>query len=303
MNTWQALILGIVEGITEYLPVSSTGHLLLTQRILGIPSSESADAFAISIQAGAILAVLFLYFNRVRSIALGALGKSPQGFRLGLRILVAFLPAAIIGLFFENGIKRYLFGGNTWGLWPILLAWLLGGIAILVVDRWKLHHRRMGDDDGALDTMTFQMALLIGLIQCLALWPGMSRSLVTILGGLLVGLPLAAAVEFSFLLGLVTLGAATAYDTLKHGTAMLEAYGPLSVSVGFLASLLSAIFAVKWMVSYLHKHGLAIFGWYRILLALGVAAFLLSTPNDKSHPPTQNPPTTKPTSPHPLTHA
>ena len=133
MDWWKALILGIVEGLTEYLPVSSTGHLLLTQRALGIPASASADAFAICIQAGAIVAVLGIYFSRVRQMFFGIIGKDPQGLRMAINVIAAFLPAACIGLLLEKPIKRYLFGGEAWGLWPIVAAWFFGGVAILVV--------------------------------------------------------------------------------------------------------------------------------------------------------------------------
>lgn len=274
MDWWQALILGIVEGVTEYLPVSSTGHLLLTQRLLGISHSESADAFAICIQAGAILAVLGLYFSRVRQMFMGVLGRNPAGWQLSLNILVAFSPAAICALLLEKTIKKYLFGGDVWGIWPIVAAWFVGGVAILAVGAWQ---RRSGTQRGGceLNELTWRMALVVGLIQCLAMWPGVSRSLVTIVGGVIVGLSLPAAVEFSFLLGVVTLGAATAYDGLKYGREMLDSFGPLALFLGFLGAWVSAVLAVKWMVGYINKHGMQIFGYYRIALALIVTVLLL----------------------------
>jgi len=206
MNWWQAMLLGIVEGITEYLPVSSTGHLLLTQRLLRIPASEAADAYAICIQAGAILAVLGLYWPQVKKMLLGLLGKEPAGLRLAVNIVVAFLPAAVIGVLFDKKIEEYLFG-----LWPITAAWFVGGLAILAVSRWRRMHRTGAHEGGGLASLTIPMALTVGFAQCLAMWPGTSRSLVTILAGILVGLNLGAAVEFSFLLGVVTLTAATAF--------------------------------------------------------------------------------------------
>lgn len=276
MEWWHALILGIVEGLTEYLPVSSTGHLLLTQRALGIPKSNSADAFAICIQAGAILAVLGLYFSRVREMTLGVLGKNPQGRTLAVNIIVAFLPAACAGLLLEKPIKKFLFGGEALGLWPTVAAWFVGGAAILAVSWWR--GRRTTDPSSklTLNALTWRMALLIGIIQCIAMWPGVSRSLVTIVGGLLVGLSLPVAIEFSFLLGLLTLTAATALDGLKYGKEMLETFGPLPIALGFLGAWLSAILAVKWMVAYLNRHGMQIFGYYRIALAIGVAALILN---------------------------
>lgn len=273
MEWWQALILGIVEGVTEFLPVSSTGHLLLTQRMLGIGQSESADAFAICIQAGAILAVLGLYFSRVRQMVYGVFGRDPVGLRLSINTIVAFMPAVVFGLLLEKTIKKYLFGGDAWGIWPIVAAWFVGGVAILAVGTWQ---RRSGRREAGcgLEFLTWRMALIVGLIQCLAMWPGVSRSLVTIVGGLVAGLSLPAAVEFSFLLGLLTLSAATAKDGLEYGQEMLNAFGPLALFVGFLGAWISAVLAVKWMVGYLRKHGMQIFGYYRIILAVVVAALL-----------------------------
>lgn len=276
MEWWQAVILGIVEGLTEYLPVSSTGHLLLTQRLLGIESSETADAFAICIQVGAILAVLGLYFGRIKQMALGWVGRDPEGFRLGLNIIAAFLPAAFVGLALEELIKKYLFAGDAWGFWPTVVAWFVGGVAILAVGAWQSRRPDTGIPKEDIFGLTWKAALIIGFIQCIAMWPGVSRSLVTIVGGLLVGLSLPAAVEFSFLLGLLTLTAATAYDGLRHGNQMLAEYGPTQIILGLLAAWISAVLAVKWMVAYLKSHGLAIFGYYRIILAIVVAALILS---------------------------
>ncbi len=274
MDWWHALILGVVEGLTEYLPVSSTGHLLLTQRLLGIPNSEAADAFAICIQGGAILAVLGLYYKRVLQMGRGMLGKDPPGFRLGTAILAAFVPAAALGYILEKTIKKYLFG-EAWGLWPVVTAWFVGGVAILLVGWLRRKNHRPVSEGLSIEQITLRMAVVIGVAQCLAMWPGVSRSLITIVGGLLVGLSLPAAVEFSFLLGVLTLSAATAYDGLRHGATMLESYGPTALLIGAFAAWLSAVLAVKWMVGYLNKHGMAVFGYYRIALALLVAAALL----------------------------
>jgi undecaprenyl-diphosphatase len=169
MDWWKALILGI-EGVTEYLTVSSTGHLLLTQRALGIPQSASADAFAIYIQAGAIVAVLGLYFSRVRQMVLGLLGRDREGLQMAINVIVAFLPAAIIGLLLEKPIKKYLFGGEAWGLWPIVAAWFLGGVAILVVSWWQSSRQTKTHQAGlSLESLTWQMSVVVGLIQCIAM--------------------------------------------------------------------------------------------------------------------------------------
>lgn len=276
MDWWEALILGIVEGVTEYLPVSSTGHLLVVQRLLGIESNEVSDAFAISIQAGAIVAVLGLYRRRVGQMVQGVFGRNRDGFRMALNIVAAFIPAAVLGLLLEKPIKENLFGGGAYGLWPIIFAWFVGGVAILVVAFAK--KRRSGSEQQGNDLihLTWQLAVIIGVAQCIAMWPGVSRSLITIVGGMLVGLSLPAAVEFSFLLGVVTLGAATSLDLLRHGSAMLDNYGWFPLAIGFLAAWLSAVLAVKWMVGYLNTHGMEVFGYYRIGIAVLVGIWVLA---------------------------
>ncbi len=257
----QALILGIVEGVTEFLPVSSTGHLLLAQRALGIERSEAADAYAICIQAGAIVAVLALYRQRIVQILRGVAGQDVAGRKLLVHLVIAFVPAVVLGLLFEKKIDEVLFG-----LWPVVAAWAMGGVAILVL-------RGRGGSRGLTD-IDPRTALLIGLAQCLALWPGTSRSLATILGGLMLGLSMPAAVEFSFLLGLETLGAATAYKALKHGPEMLHAYGVAPILLGFVAAAVAAFVSVKWLVGWLQSHGMEVFAFWRLGLAVVVAALL-----------------------------
>jgi undecaprenyl-diphosphatase len=297
MSWWQAILLGVVEGLTEYLPVSSTGHLLVVQALLGIgtdsaEANAAANAYAICIQAGAILAVLGLYWQRVKQCAVGWAGKAgigpghEQGFRIGLNMLVAFVPAAAVGLALGNWIEQRLFG-----MWPIVVAWFVGGLAILATAWWR--KRRVAEEGGGADLaqMTVRMALLIGLIQCLAMWPGTSRSLVTIVGGVLVGMSLASAVEFSFLLGVITLCAATVYKAVLDTSVvmvdgqptemllvslMAREYGWVNMIIGSVAAYLSAVAAVTWMVAYLKKHGMEIFGYYRIAIAVVVAALLLA---------------------------
>lgn len=297
MTWWQAIILGVVEGLTEYLPVSSTGHLLVVQAMLGIgtdsaEANAAANAYAICIQAGAILAVLGLYWHRVKQCSVGWAGKvgvgrgDDAGFRIGLNMLVAFIPAAVVGLLFGDLIEEKLFGP-----WAIVAAWFVGGIAILAT-AWHRKKRVAEEGTGAeLDMMTLRMALLIGLIQCLAMWPGTSRSLVTIVGGVLVGMSLASAVEFSFLLGVITLCAATVYKAVLDTTivmvggeptemilfsAMVHEYGYINMIIGSVAAWASAVIAVTWMVAYLKKHGMEIFGYYRIAIAIVVAGLLLT---------------------------
>ena len=271
MTFMQAVILGAVEGFTEYLPVSSTGHLILAQRAMGIGQTDednrAADAYSICIQAGAILAVLTLYFPFILRMFNGLRGRDPGGLRLAVNIAVAFLPAAVIGLLFHDLIKQYLFG-----LWPIVFAWFTGGAAILAVNRWN---RGRPERSGlSLEQLRWEHAVVIGIMQCIAMWPGTSRSLVTIVGGLIVGMHLKSAVIFSFLLGVVTLTAATAYDTLKHGTLMMEVFGFTNIAVGFVMATITAIVSVKWFIAYLQNHGLALFGYYRVALAIIVAVMI-----------------------------
>lgn len=276
MSWWQAIVLGIVEGLTEYLPVSSTGHLLVTQELLGIGTGsqaarDAADAYAICIQAGAIVAVLGLYFSRVRQMTRGIVGRDAAGLKLTVNLLAGFLPAAVVGLVMKDWVKAYLFGP-----WPIVAAWFVGGVAILLVAYGSRHRIAEGRRGLGLDDLGWRMALVVGFAQCIAMWPGVSRSLITIVGGVLVGLSLSAAVEFSFLLGVVTLGAATVWDAREHGAVMLNQYGLAIMAMGFAAALLSAAAAVKWMVAYLNRHGLGLFGWYRVAAAAIVAGLLVA---------------------------
>lgn len=281
MTWWQAIILGIVEGLTEYLPVSSTGHLLIVQNLLGIGAESTqamaaANAYAICIQAGAIIAVLGIYFQRVKQGFAGLGGKlglgqgDPAGWRLFVNLVCGFMPAAVLGLIFADMIEEKLFHP-----WPIVAALAVGGVAILAVSFWR---KRREQEDGKgkdLDLMTWQMAFGVGLMQCMAMWPGTSRSLVTIVGGVLMGLSLAAAVEFSFLLGVVTLLAATVYKARDAGPLMVQEYGWWPMVIGSIAAWASAVLAVKWMVGYLKKHGMEVFGYYRIAIAIALAALLL----------------------------
>jgi undecaprenyl-diphosphatase len=266
VEIWHALLLGLVEGLTEFLPVSSTGHLLVLQRLLGIEASEAANAYVIVIQVGAIAAVLGLYRERIAQMLAGLVGRQAQGRRLLVAVLVAFLPAAVAGFTLDEPIERYLFGP-----WPVVIAWALGGVLLLAIAP-----RIRGRQGRPLESIDLKSALIIGVAQCAALWPGTSRSLATILGGVAAGLSLSAAVEFSFLLGLVTLGAASAYKLLDSGSALFESYGMLELAAGFITAGVSAWFAVRWMVAWLSRRGLGIFGWWRLAAAAVVSALLLS---------------------------
>ncbi len=275
MTWWQALILGIIEGITEYLPVSSTGHLVVAQQLLGIgvageEAKMAADAFAICIQAGAILAVLGIYRQRVWQMCLGLVGKDKDGLRLLYFLVIAFIPAAIIGLTLDSWIKTQLFG-----MLPIVIAWFIGGLYLLAFKK-KLERKTVENEPDMMQQLTWKKCLSIGLFQCVAVCPGVSRSLMTISSGLFLGLTMGAALEFSFLLGVVTLGAATIKDAVFQGGLMLETYGWTPIIVGMLASWGSAVIAVKWLLSFLKRRGLGVFGWYRIILAVVISFYLFA---------------------------
>jgi undecaprenyl-diphosphatase len=267
LSPLQAVILGVVEGVTEFLPISSTGHLLVVSDLLGIgtgddpAAKEAADAYAIVIQAGAILAVVVLYWRRLLSMLNGLIGRDPDGRRVLINLVIAFLPAVVVAVAFEGPIKDNLLGPV-----PVVAAWTVGGLALLWLSSGTWWEREKHGDP--LPAMGWKQALIIGAVQCLALWPGTSRSLVVLVAGVLVGMSLAAAVEFSFLLGLVTLSAATVYDGAKSGGVIVEQFGVASPVIGFVTAFVAAVIAVRWMVGYLQNHSLAIFGWYR----LGVAA-------------------------------
>ncbi len=270
MSIPEALLIGVVEGVTEFLPISSTGHLTVTEQLLGLtatPDAEAAaDAYAIVIQAGAIIAVLGIYRARVTTALASIFGRGPDvdaGRRLLAALIGGFVPAALIGLALDDWIKERLFG-----IVPVVIAWVIGGVVILV---WK-----RADGHRPLETLGLREGLVIGVAQALAMWPGTSRSLVTILAALALGYSMSAAVEFSFLLGLVTLGAATVYEALGSGDLIIEAFGWTAPTVGFVAAFASAAVAVKWMVAYLRTRSLDVFGWYRIAMGLIVGALALA---------------------------
>lgn len=259
LSVVEAVILGAVEGITEFLPISSTGHLLVAERMLGLGEGSgkaAADTYAIAIQVGAIAAVVALYRGRIVQLGRGLLGRDDEGRRILVALAVAFLPAAVIGVAVGDVVKDRLFGP-----WPVIVAWAVGGVFLLV---WRPVAGRLTIGD-----LTVRHAAIIGAAQVLALWPGTSRSLTTIVGALALGYTMSTAVEFGFLLGLVTLSAATVLDLAKDGSTLLDEYGWRSPLLGALVAFVTAVLAVRWLVDYLRTRPLTIFGWYR----LGVAAF------------------------------
>jgi undecaprenyl-diphosphatase len=286
LELWQAAVLGLVEGITEFLPISSTGHLILASSLMGLDRPEiksSLDAFQIVVQGGAILAVLSIYWPAVLRMLRGMMGKDAAGLRLAVNLVIAFIPAAVLGVLLDDWIESRLFHAG-----PVLGALAAGGVYMIVVERWarkRAENRDQRPETGAtIESLTPGRALFIGLMQCVAMWPGMSRSMMTITGGMFVGLPAAAAAEFGFLLGLPTLGGATAYKLYKNfshakqtGTPNLfEQLGTGAVVLGMAVAAVSAAIAVKWLVGFLKRRGLTAFGVYRIVLAAALGGLLLA---------------------------
>jgi undecaprenyl-diphosphatase len=254
-----ALVLGIVEGLTEFLPISSTGHLILAGSLLGY-TGERAKVFEIVIQAGAILAVCWEYRARLASVV-AQLPKSPDARRFAVNLAVAFLPAAILGLLFAKAIKLHLFAPV-----PVALAFIVGALVILWAERRQKARPSTVRID-SVDAMRWPDALKIGFAQAFALIPGTSRSGATIIGGMLFGLSRPAATEFSFFLAIPTLLAACAYDLVKN-RALLSTDDLQGFAIGFVAAFGSAFFCVRWLIRYVSRHDFVPFAWYRIAFGL-----------------------------------
>ena len=266
MNLFQAAILGAVEGLTEFLPVSSTGHLILAAHAMGL-SGDTMSAFEVVIQLGALLAVVWLYRERVGELLVGAVRPHPRGRALLVKLAVAFLPAAILGLGAHKWIKAHLFGPR-----PVAIALIAGGIALIVAARW-LANRRVPAAGRSLDEITVSMAFWIGLAQCLSLWPGTSRAMVTLLAAMFLGATPVAAAEFSFLLALPTLGAATVFDLAQNWDALTGSGSAAALAVGLAVSAVVAVLAIRGFLKFITTRGLEPFGWYRI--ALGAVVMLV----------------------------
>jgi len=258
MTPLHAVVLGAVEGFTEFLPISSTGHLILVTYLLGL-SGEAVKTFEVVIQAGALGAVAALYHARITAMWRGLLGRDAAGRRLFWNLILSFLPAAVVGVLLHRTIKTHLFA-----IGPVAAALAAGGVLMLGVDWWS---RRARGPARGIESMTTRDALLIGAAQCLALWPGTSRAMTTIVAGLLLGFPATTAAEYSFLLALPTLGAATLFDASLGGGALLQEAGLVSVACGFAGAAGIAALAIRGFIQYLTQRGLAPFGWYRLALA------------------------------------
>jgi undecaprenyl-diphosphatase len=297
VQIWEAVVLGLVEGITEYLPVSSTGHLIIAGDLLGFregAAKAALDDFNVIVQGGAILAVVGLYFPRFLQMLAGLVGKNALGLRLWINLVIAFLPAAAIGFVLHDHIKAHLFFTG-----PVAGALIVGGIYMILVERWRTNAaaRALAGSGGGgggppptkeqinaygkeVTDLTPIDALKIGCLQVLSMWPGTSRSMMTITGGMFVGLKPAAAAEFSFLLGAPTLLAATGYAMYKNlshaqktgDPTLFQTLGMGPVLVGMLVAAVSAAVAVKWLVGFLNRRGLTAFGWYRIVAGVVLLA-------------------------------
>lgn len=275
MEWYHAIILGIVEGITEFLPVSSTGHLILAASLMGVAEDEQTqaalDGYIIVMQGFALLAIVGLYFPRVKQMILGLLGRDLLGRKLMVNLSIAFLPILVVGPVLYPLITEWLFRPI-----PVLAALFLGGVWMIWIDRRR---KQLGEEQFSLeiDDLTWKHALGIGLFQCVSVWPGTSRAMMTIAGGTVLGLKPAKAAEFSFLLALPTIAAATAYElfmnfVLARNDAetpnMIEVLGVMPFVLGIIVTILSAAAAVAWLVAFLSHHGLSAFGWYRIALCV-----------------------------------
>lgn len=265
----KAALMGIVEGLTEFLPISSTGHLILAGSLLGF-TGETAKVFDVAIQTGAMFAVMWEYRERLLRTVRG-ITHDPLAQRFARNVVVAFIPAAFFGLLLGSTVKAHLFKPV-----PVAMAFIVGGLLILWVERW--HRRKYGERDlegsrrarvETVDDMGTMDALKIGLIQCLALIPGTSRSGSTIIGGMVLGFSRKCATEFSFYLGIPTLMAAGAYSVWKQRELLHWADLPMFL-VGLVMAFFSALLCIRWLIRYVSTHDFTVFAWYRIVFGLVV---------------------------------
>jgi undecaprenyl-diphosphatase len=259
----KAIIMGLVEGFTEFLPISSTGHLILAGSLLNF-TGEKVKVFEIAIQAGAMLAVIWEYRQRIGTVLAG-LTSDPKQQKFAINLIVAFLPAAVLGLLFSKAIKAHLFAPV-----PVALAFIIGGFVILWVEN-RNKERKDAVRIDSVDDMTLLDAFKIGCAQAFALIPGTSRSGATIIGGMLFGLSRKAATEFSFFLAIPTLLGATVYSVYKERALLSAADLPL-FGIGGIAAFVSAFLCVRWLLRYISSHDFTVFAWYRIVFGIVVIA-------------------------------
>jgi undecaprenyl-diphosphatase len=269
--TWlHALLLGILEGLTEFLPVSSTGHLWLAGALLG-HEDEATKAIEIVMQLGAVVAVVLFYRARLWSLIRGILTRDPASLRLLLALFCGFFPVVVIGLPFHKKIEEVLMAPG-----PIAVALIVGGVVMVVVEALRRRGQTTDPGEDGLDKVTPKRALVIGLFQCFSLWPGASRSMSTIVGGQLAGLNTATAADFSFFLSIPTLGCATLFALYKHRHEIADAPGgSVALAVSTVTSFVVAFVVIAAFLKYLKRRGLAAFGWYRIVFGAIVLFFVL----------------------------
>jgi undecaprenyl-diphosphatase len=299
LSAGNAVVLGLIEGVTEFLPISSTGHLIIATKVMGLESEKqlldsagrplwhkkpskdnpagepltlklAADTYTVVIQIGAIAAVVLLYWRQLLSMIVGVAGRSNSGARLLRNVVLATLPVAVIGLTLNNWISEHLFSV------PAVIGAQAGGAFLMLwAERWRRANTGIGYSRNDPSDLTPRKALGIGFAQCAALWPGTSRSMVTIVGGYLSGLTPVKAAEFSFLVGLPVLAGAALLKTIKSGSAMVEVFGWANLLLGGWVAAVSAAIAVRFLVTFLSRNGLAFFAYYRLALALVIAALFL----------------------------
>jgi len=265
LHLFKAFILGIVEGITEFLPVSSTGHLILVGDWINFSSTES-KVFEVVIQLGAVLAVVWIFRVRLIQLLTGAARRDPVELAFVRNLAIAFLPAAVIGAIFISQIKALFFHPGV-----VVVMLVLGGIIMLWVERpsaIKRAPRAM-----SLETISWRQALGVGCAQCLAMIPGTSRSGATIIGGMIAGIERKTATEFSFFLAIPTMFAAAIYDTYRHASELSQA-DTMAIVVGFVMAFLSGLVVIRALLNFIARHTYRAFGWYRIVLGLTVAYFI-----------------------------
>lgn len=253
----KAIFIGIVEGITEFLPISSTGHMIIVGDLINF-NDDFANLFKIVIQLGAILAVVFLYWDKIWN-SIKNLTPGKWGFKLWFNILVAFIPSAVLGFLFDDLIEEKLFGTLT-----VVLALIVGGILMIVIE--NKYRKRKGIND--ISNINVGQAFIIGCFQCLSLWPGMSRSASTIMGGWISGLSSVAAAEFSFFLAIPTMVGATGLKLIKNGMVINTNIELIALAVGFLVSFIVAYIVIEKFIGFLKKRPMRIFAIYRILIAI-----------------------------------
>ena len=257
LETFQTIILGVIEGITEFLPISSTAHLIMGRYFLGINTTEFLNFFIIFIQLGAISAVPILYFKRLIS-----------GINIYLYLITSFIPAIVFGLLLDDWMES-IFDGY----WFIAISWILGGIVLIKFEDWV----KKNTNDNEIVNITYLQSVKIGLFQCLAMIPGVSRSGATIIGGRLSGLNAKSAIEYSFLLGIPTILGASAKKILDYKDHVNEyLFGDYSYQLylGFIISFIVALFSIKWMVGVVHRFGFKYFGYYRVIIGLSLIIYL-----------------------------